>query len=32
MMLPDTTYKHVDRRGKTAFSCQLTFYRRAQDR
>ena len=32
MMLPDTTYKHVDRRGKTAFSCQLTFYLRAQDR
>ena len=32
MMLPDTTYKHVDRRGKTAFSCQLAFYRRAQDR
>ena len=32
MMLPDTTYKHVDRRGKIAFSCQLTFYRRAQDR
>lgn len=32
MMLPDTSYKHVDRRGKAAFSCQLAFYRRAQER
>ena len=32
MMLPDTSYQHVSRRGKAAFSSQLTFYRRAQER
>ncbi len=32
LMQPDTSYLHVDRRGKKAFSSQLTFYRRAQER
>lgn len=32
MMLPDTSYQHVNRRGKAAFSSQQTFYRQAQDR
>ncbi len=32
IMMPDTTYQHVNRRGKRAFSSQLTFYRQAQDR
>ena len=32
MMLPDTSYQHVSRRGKTACSSQLTFYRIAQER
>ncbi len=31
-MLPDTGYQHVSRRGKAAFSSQLTFYKQAQDR
>ncbi len=31
-MLPDTSYQHVNRRGKPAFSSQLTFYKDAQDR
>ena len=32
VMLPDTSYQHVSRRGKTACSSQLTFYRIAQER
>ncbi len=32
LMQPDTSYLHADRRGKSAFSSQLTFYRRAQER
>ena len=32
MMLPDTTYQHVNRRNKPAFSAQLTFYQQAKDR
>lgn len=32
MMQPDTSYYHVNRRGKPAFSCQLAFYRQAQER
>ncbi len=31
-MLPDTSYQHVSRRGKSAFSSQLTFYKQAQER
>ena len=32
MMLPDTSYQHVSRRGRTACSSQLTFYRIAKER
>ena len=32
MMLPDTSYQHVSRRGRAACTAQLTFYRRAQER
>ena len=32
MMLPDTSYQHVSRRGKTTCTAQLTFYRMAQER
>lgn len=32
IMLPDTGYQHVNRRGKAAFSSQLAFYKQAQDR
>lgn len=32
MMLPDKSYQHINRRGKAAFSSQLTFYKQAQDR
>ncbi len=32
MMMPDTGYQHVNRRGKPAFNSQLTFYKRAQER
>lgn len=32
VMLPDTTYQHVNRRNKPAFSAQLTFYKNAQER
>ena len=32
MMLPDTSYQHISRRGKTACTAQLTFYGIAQER
>lgn len=32
IMLPDTSYQHVNRRGKPAFSSQNTFYKQAQER
>ena len=32
VMQPDTSYLHVNRRGKAAFSSQLSFYREAQER
>ena len=32
IMQPDTTYQHVNRRGKAVCSSQLTFYRQAQER
>ena len=32
VMQPDTSYVHVSRRGKTAFSSQLSFHREAQER
>ena len=32
MMLPDTSYQHVSRRGKAACTAQLSFYRIAQER
>ena len=32
MMLPDTSYQHLSRRGRTACSSQLTFYRIAKER
>ena len=28
---PDTTYQHIDRRGKTACNCQIAFAETAQD-
>lgn len=32
IMLPDSTYQHVNRRGAPAFSSQQEFYRQAQER
>ncbi len=32
IMQPDTSYQHVNRRGRSAFSSQLTFYKQAQER
>ncbi len=32
VMQGDTSYQHVSRRGKTAFSSQQAFYKQAQDR
>ena len=31
VMQPDTTYQHIDRRGKTACNCQIVFAETAQD-
>lgn len=32
VMQPDTSYQHVNRRGRAAFSSQLAFYKQAQER